>query len=81
MFQDRVVVGSGALDDGCHLRGLDRFGSRSAAGYSIAMKVRFLRLSESMLEELKLLAHKRDVPYQSLIKIIMSERLEQGMKL
>ena len=28
-----------------------------------------IRLPESMLEELKLLANKRDVPYQSLLKI------------
>ena len=36
-----------------------------------------LRLPESMLEELKLLAHKRDVPYQSLLKIFLSERIRE----
>lgn len=36
-----------------------------------------LRLPESMLEELKLLAHQRDVPYQSLLKVFLAERLEQ----
>lgn len=35
-----------------------------------------LRLPESMLEELKLLANKRDVPYQSLLKIFLAERIE-----
>jgi predicted DNA binding CopG/RHH family protein len=35
-----------------------------------------LRLPESMLEELKLLANKRDVPYQSLVKVFLSERIE-----
>jgi predicted DNA binding CopG/RHH family protein len=35
-----------------------------------------LRLPQAMLEELKLLANKRDVPYQSLIKIFLSERIE-----
>jgi predicted DNA binding CopG/RHH family protein len=35
-----------------------------------------LRLPELMLAELKLLANKRDVPYQSLIKIFLAERLE-----
>ena len=35
-----------------------------------------LRLPESMLEELKVLANKRDVPYQSLIKIFLSERIQ-----
>src|SRR5271154_1250072 len=34
-----------------------------------------LRLPESMLEELRSLANKRDVPYQSLLKIFLSERL------
>ena len=35
-----------------------------------------LRLPESMLEELKLLAHKWDVPYQSLMKVFLAERIE-----
>ena len=33
-----------------------------------------------MLEELKLLANKRYVPYQSLIKIILSERIAKEIK-
>jgi len=33
-----------------------------------------------MLAELKLLANKRDVPYQSLIKIFLAERLEEELK-
>ena len=36
-----------------------------------------LRLPESLLNELKLLANKRDVPYQSLIKIFLKERIDQ----
>ncbi len=35
-----------------------------------------LRLPESVLDEIKLLAHKRDVPYQSLIKIFLKERID-----
>jgi predicted DNA binding CopG/RHH family protein len=35
-----------------------------------------LRLPLSLLERLKVAAHKRDVPYQSLIKIWLAERLE-----
>ena len=35
-----------------------------------------IRLPESMLEELKVLANKRDVPYQSLLKIFLSERIK-----
>ena len=36
-----------------------------------------LRLPKSMLEELKLLANKRDVPYQSLLKIFLAEKIEE----
>lgn len=39
-----------------------------------------LRLPESMIEELKLLANKRDVPYQSLLKIFLSERIESELQ-
>lgn len=35
-----------------------------------------LRLPEDLLEELKVLANKRDVPYQSLIKILLRESLD-----
>jgi predicted DNA binding CopG/RHH family protein len=45
-----------------------------------SLKTISLRLPELMLEELKLLAHKRDVPYQSLIKIFISERLAEELK-
>jgi predicted DNA binding CopG/RHH family protein len=36
-----------------------------------------LRLPVSMIEDLKVLAHKRDVPYQSLLKVFLAERLEK----
>jgi hypothetical protein len=32
-----------------------------------------------MLEEPKLLANKRDVPYQSLVKVFLSDRIEQEL--
>jgi predicted DNA binding CopG/RHH family protein len=35
-----------------------------------------IRLPESMIEELKVLANKRDVPYQSLLKMFISERIK-----
>ncbi len=38
-----------------------------------------LRMSESMLNELRLLANKRDVPYQSLIKVFLQERIDQEL--
>lgn len=34
-----------------------------------------LRLPESMLDAIKALANKRDVPYQSLLKIFLAERI------
>ena len=37
------------------------------------------RLPEIMIEELKLIANKRDVPYQSLMKIFLAERVEQEL--
>jgi predicted DNA binding CopG/RHH family protein len=36
-----------------------------------------IRLPETMLEELRSLANKNDVPYQSLIKIYLAERIVQ----
>ena len=45
-----------------------------------SLKTISLRLPELMLAELKLLAHKRDVPYQSLIKIFLAERLERELE-
>ncbi len=39
-----------------------------------------LRLPKPMLDRLKLLANKRDVPYQSLLKIFVAERLEAEFK-
>ena len=35
-----------------------------------------LRLPEDLLEEIKVMANKRDVPYQSLIKILLRESLD-----
>ncbi len=35
-----------------------------------------VRLPVAMIEDLKILANKRDVPYQSLLKMFLAERLE-----
>ena len=35
-----------------------------------------VRLPVSMIEDLKILANKREVPYQSLLKVFLAERLE-----
>lgn len=38
-----------------------------------------IRLPKSLLEELKMLANKKDVPYQSLLKVYLSERVEKEL--
>lgn len=38
-----------------------------------------LRVPDSMLEELKLLANKKDVPYQSLIKVFLAEKIREEL--
>ncbi len=45
-----------------------------------ATKTISLRMSESMLNELKLLANKMDVPYQSLIKVYLRERIDRDLR-
>jgi uncharacterized DUF497 family protein/predicted DNA binding CopG/RHH family protein len=40
-----------------------------------------LRLPRPMLARLKLLANKRDVPYQSLLKVFVAERLKRELEL
>ena len=39
-----------------------------------------LRLPVMMLAELKRLANKRDVPYQSLLKVFLAERLDEELR-
>ena len=45
-----------------------------------SVKTISLRLPESMIEELKLLANKRDIPYQSLLKVFLAERIEKELR-
>ena len=47
---------------------------------SLPSKKISLRLPELMLEELKALANKRDIPYQSLMKMFLAERIEHELK-
>jgi predicted DNA binding CopG/RHH family protein len=42
-----------------------------------SMKTISLRLPEPMLNRLKVLANERDVPYQSLMKIFLKERIDR----
>ena len=50
---------------------------RKLANLKPSLRTISLRLLVSMIEDLKLLANKRDVPYQSLLKVFLAERLEQ----
>ena len=45
-----------------------------------SLKTISLRLPELMLSELKLLANKRDIPYQSLLKMFLAERIQQELR-
>jgi predicted DNA binding CopG/RHH family protein len=39
-----------------------------------------IRLPVSMIEDLKILANKRDVPYQSLLKVFLAERIKKEQR-
>ena len=39
-----------------------------------------IRLPETMIDRLKVLANKRDVPYQSLLKMYVAEKLEEELR-
>ena len=38
-----------------------------------------IRLPESLIESIKVLAHKKDVPYQSMLKILLAEAVREEM--
>lgn len=64
---------------------LDYFDTRSAKRVTMpnlkpSVKTISLRLPEMMLEELRLLANKKDVPYQSLLKMFLAERIEAELE-
>ena len=65
----------------------DTHDSTEYIDWSKAKRVRFpnlkpstetisLRLPQGMLEEIKVLAQKRDVPYQSLIKVMLDSKIK-----
>jgi len=49
-------------------------------GVEAPVKSISLRLPREMLNELKVLAHKKDIPYQSLIKVYLAEKIAQERK-
>lgn len=44
-----------------------------------SLKTISIRLPESLIDHLKQLANKRDVPYQSLLKMFLMERVEKEL--
>ena len=46
-----------------------------------SLKTISLRLPEATIAELKMLANRRDVPYQSLLKVFLSERIAHERRL
>jgi len=45
-----------------------------------SVKTISLRLPEALFEELKMLANKKDVPYQSLLKVYLAEKVGEELK-
>ncbi len=45
-----------------------------------SVKTISIRLPESLLDALKTLAHQRDVPYQSLMKILLAQKLKEELR-
>jgi predicted DNA binding CopG/RHH family protein len=48
---------------------------KKLVGLKPSLRTISLRLPVAMIEDLKLLANQRDVPYQSLLKVFLAERL------
>jgi predicted DNA binding CopG/RHH family protein len=45
-----------------------------------SLKTISIRLPASMIDDLKVLANRRDVPYQSLLKVFLAERIDRETK-
>jgi len=58
----------------------DKSKSVSSPKLKPSTKTISLRIPEFLLEELKQIANKRDVPYQSLIKIFLKERIDRELR-
>ena len=39
-----------------------------------------IRLPESLIEDIKILANKRDIPYQSLLKIYVAQKVDEELR-
>lgn len=57
-----------------------RAGRRAFPKLRPTLRTISLRLPESMIGRLKVLANKRDIPYQSLLKQLLAERLQEELR-
>jgi predicted DNA binding CopG/RHH family protein len=57
----------------------DRAERASFPSLKPSLKSISIRLPEGMIEQLKVLANRRDVPYQSLMKMYLSEKLREEL--
>jgi hypothetical protein len=53
---------------------------RKLPGLRPSLRTISIRLPVAMIEDLRILANKRDVPYQSLLKVFLAERLAQEQR-
>ena len=49
----------------------------SFSNLKLSTKTITIRVTESLLASLKMLAHKKDVPYQSLAKVFLDEKIRE----
>ncbi len=54
-------------------------GEKSGPNLKPSLRTISLRLPEPLIARLKVLANQRDVPYQSLLKVLLAERLKQAL--
>ncbi len=70
-----------AAADGAHGAPRLSFGVESSGAQGLwATATISLRLPAWMLDDLKVLANKRDVSYQSLLKVFLAERIERELR-
>lgn len=53
---------------------------RKLPGLRPSLRTISIRLPVAMIEDLRILANKRDVPYQSLLKVFLAERLAEEQR-
>lgn len=74
--KQRFVPGSPA-DSTAHLD-LSQMQAMSFPNLKPSTTTISLRLPDAMLTKIKIMANKQHVPYQSLIKILLAEKIQQG---